>query len=152
MISDKDLLHGAALHELIVRGTCKRITLVDSSGVFLLEALSASCIAMLKYSTKPKSPWQFSFSLGDDELLGRLESKAHKSPLQLGMICNRDGVCALPVSELPEIGLRIGGLSGQSISVARPGRGSYRVSGPGRTRYNRTISKRGWSLILTEGG
>jgi|GEM_PF-1438961 len=144
MISDKELLHGAAL--LVLLGGCRplRIHLVEASGVYAIDSPNTSLVLMLKYSSKPTSAWQFAFTEKDDRLLNELRRTKPETTAILGLVCAKDGVCRLAVADLPTIGLRVGELAGKAVSVSRRSGSSYRVHGPQRRPLGYTVPIGAW--------
>ena len=95
-IRKQEFYEGAALH-LLARSEQIVGVLVESP--FFL--LNGRLLVLLKYSTKGRSPWGFSFALNEQT---RLQEGAAKYQTKIGVICGADGWPA-PGSEDTELGV-----------------------------------------------
>jgi len=86
-ISKLEFYEGAALHQLIRAGGSHQIEHVPPFFV-----LNGNLTIYLKYCTRSRSPWGFTFA-GDE--LSALATRAVETPLFLGLVCGQDGIAAL---------------------------------------------------------
>lgn len=148
MIDDRSFLYGAALLKLIEFGG--QISVFHYSHVhpslYLIKTASICSVVLLKLSKKPTSAWSFNFSEHEDLAIRKIQFEKHK--LFLGFICHKDGVCCISIENLKQILNRTNSISGQSISVSRPSRGRYRITGPGQRLLDRKIAQKDWPRII----
>ena len=85
-IAKQAFYEGAALHLVTCTGDVRRIRY--EAPFFLLND---SVLTLLKYSTRSRSPWGFTFT-GDEQVL--LRGKASEHRIVLGLVCGADGVAA----------------------------------------------------------
>ena len=85
-IKKQEFYEGAALHLLIRTG---RITSICYEAPFFL--LNNLLLVYLKYSTRSRSPWGFTFAPEEQVLL---QNKALAFKTVVGLICGADGVAA----------------------------------------------------------
>lgn len=133
-IQKQEFYEGAALHQLIRSGG--DIDISYSSPLFVIQKKFQ---VHLKYSTKIRSPWGFSFLPDEQEVI---TSRATQLPLIIGLICGSDGVAALPYDDYKQIA--IVSKSAVWISCARLHRAYFEVSGPDAT-VKRKIAPSEWS-------
>ncbi len=86
-IKKQEFYEGAALHLLARTGAIKSLQ-YDAPFFFI----NGQLLALLKYSTKGRSPWGFTFTK-DEQML--LQSRASKHKIVIGLICGADGVAAI---------------------------------------------------------
>lgn len=86
-IKKQEFYEGAALHLLARTGA---VTSIQFDAPFFV--LNSQLLIHLKYSTKGRSPWGFTFTT-DEQML--LHSRASKSKIVIGLVCGADGVAAL---------------------------------------------------------
>src|SRR5207248_497161 len=141
-----ELLHGAALLRLLDAGVqvsvCKAADVHSSA--YVVEAGERRVALLLKYSTKKKSPWQFTFTEGEAAALAALAESYPDHERLLLLVCHLDGVCCLPHDRLGELIEDPLAPAGQAISVSRTEGTSYRITGPGRLRMRGTIPVSDW--------
>ena len=125
-----------------------RCTKDHHADAYEIRSGDATLLVVFKYSTKKRSPWQFSFASPQVDALHELRALNPTLPLAFAFVCHTDGVCGVFLEELGSIGLGIDILAGSNVSVSRPRAGSYWISGPGRTRMRRSIPQNRWSRIL----
>jgi hypothetical protein len=119
-IKKQEFYEGAALH-IVARtggGACLRY----EPPFFLLND---RLVALLKYSTKGRSPWGFTFTSDEQALLRK---RAAKQDLVIGLICGADGVAAVPYESY----IAIAGNPQNTIHIAcyRDHGEHYQVNGP----------------------
>jgi len=87
-IKKQEFYEGAAIYLLARTGAIKAIHY--QSPFFVLNE---DVFVLLKYSTKSRSPWSFTFTNDEQEILSR---QAAESKTMIGLICGSDGVAACP--------------------------------------------------------
>ena len=140
MIDKQEFYHGVAILKLLrdsiptsVRKSEIGYVVNDDSFIFV------------KYSTKSRSPWRFSFTANEVPKLQALYASYKK--LVVAFVCGGDGVCAVPWEEVE----RLLGSSPGWISSTRRFKECYAVAGPsGRLRRKVALSE--WPLALSDGG
>src|SRR5260370_37110457 len=100
-ISKQEFYEGAAIHQLARRGG---ITSLRYEAPFF--TISDRLLVLLKYSTRTRSPWGFTFMPEEQRLL---EAKAATAAAVIGLICGADGGAALPYTAYVEIAPRPAG-------------------------------------------
>ncbi len=86
-IKKQEFYEGAALHLLARTDT---IAGIRYEAPFFL--LNDHLLVLLKYSTKGRSPWGFTFT-ADEQVV--LEKRASQDKIVIGLVCGGDGVVAL---------------------------------------------------------
>lgn len=86
-IKKQEFYEGAALHQLACGASAVTIRL--ESPFFVLNDRS---LLLLKYSTKNRTPWAFTFSASEQALLAQ---RAATTTIFIGLICGADGVAAI---------------------------------------------------------
>jgi hypothetical protein len=94
-IKKQEFYEGAALHLLARSGEISSIRYI--SPFFLLND---SLLVYLKYSTKGRSPWGFTF-MPDEQVL--LQKSASGFEIIIGLICGSDGVAAIPYNSYQKV-------------------------------------------------
>lgn len=116
MIDKQDFYHGTVLSRLIEDRRCRYISKKDD-----LYIVNNTSYIYLKYSTKSRSPWTFTFKRIEIEKIERISDR-----ITIALICGGDGICAIRLSELK----RIFNNNVGCISVKRNFHKQYGVSGP----------------------
>lgn len=138
-IQKQEFYEGAALHVLLRGGTGAHIAY--RSPFFVIND---GMLIHLKYSTGVRSPWGFTFTADEQNLLHR---NSMDMPMTIGMVCGSDGVAALPFASYASIAsLRASALR---ISCARRHREHFEISGPDGT-LERKVPPSDWSKLLSE--
>lgn len=135
-IKKQEFYEGAALHQLACANSATKVC--ADPPFFLLDD---RVLALLKYSTRNRSPWGFTFSPAEQQLL---EQRAG-SKLILALICGSDGVAAVNYDSYRTIASP----RDRSIHIAcyrRRGE-HYEVSGPDGILVGK-ISPSRWRQIL----
>ena len=116
----QDFYEGAALYLLAKGGQVKSI--VPRLPFFLIND---RLLIHLKYSTKGRSPWGFTF-MPDEQAF--LENSAKKHPIVIGLVCGADGVAAVDYDDYRSVAVP----RDTSLHVAcyRKHQKHYEVSGP----------------------
>lgn len=94
-IKKQEFYEGAALHLLARNG---KILSIKYAPPFFL--LNDTILVTLKYSTKARSPWGFTFTSDEQDLL---QKKTIEFEVIIGLICGSDGVAALPYDSYRKI-------------------------------------------------
>lgn len=119
MIEKLEFYHGAALVRLIEDPRCETI----GKHVYGYRVNQQRLVA-IKYSTRARSPWGFTFSQDDIDRLQMTEQQF--GGCFIAFVCGGDGVCALSwITVVDLLGNSPGG-----ISAKRAFAGCYAVSGP----------------------
>ena len=132
---------GAALQQLL-RGNGE-LTLEFKAPFYVLNSKVA---LYLKYSTKIRSPWGFTFMPAEQIALAE---KVAAMPVTIGLVCGDDGIAALPYEEY----LAVAAPRNLSIHIScyrRLGE-YYEVNGPDGVSLKK-ISPSRWQRMLTFGG
>jgi hypothetical protein len=136
MIEKQEFYYGAALARLVEDERCDSVK--RSSGGYLVNGLH---YVLIKYSTKGRSPWGFSFSTDD---LNRLRDGCDAyQKCFIAMVCGGDGICSVMIQDV------IGLLNNRPgwISVKRSNNEAYGVSGPeGSLRHKVPMNR--WPAVL----
>jgi hypothetical protein len=137
MIKKQEFYEGAALHLLARTGGLTSIR-YEPPLFILNDRLSLH----LKYSTKGRSPWGFTFT-PDEQIL--LQVKAAASKIAIGLICGADGVATFTYDAYRSIATPR--KSALRIACFRQYGKYYEVNGPDGT-LNGKISPSNWLKIL----
>jgi hypothetical protein len=138
MIDKQDFYHGVAIVRLLESEHCQRVRRHDVG-----YTVNDETLIFLKYSTKLRSPWRFSFSRDDSERLNSLAGSFRK--IVIALVCGGDGICAIAWREAAEL---LGDDAGW-ISARRNFNEQYGVAGP-RGKLKNKVSLRQWPSIVFE--
>lgn len=137
-IRKQEFYEGAALHLLARAGAITSIRYVPP--VFMINGI----VVLLKYCTKSRSPWGFTF-MPDEQLL--LHDTITRGKVIVGLICGSDGVAAFTHSDYRQIApLRKPAIH---VSCYREHGEHYAVNGPVGT-LGRKIAPSTWCRILDQ--
>lgn len=136
-IKKQEFYEGAALHLLARNG---KISSIKYAPPFFL--LNDTILVNLKYSTKVRSPWGFTFTSDEQELLHK---KAIEFEVIIGLICGSDGVAALPYDSYRKIAAPRH--SAVHIACQRNHGQHYQVSGPDGILLGK-VAPSNWQKIL----
>jgi len=136
-ITKQEFYEGAALHRLARNGG---ITSIRYEPPFFV--LNNRLLAHLKYSTRGRSPWGFTF-VPDEQML--LHKRANDSDIVIGLICGADGVAAFPFEAYQSIATSR--KSAIHIACYRQHGGHYEVNGPDG-RLDGKVAPSNWQKIL----
>jgi len=136
MIDKQNYYHGAALIEILEHANCKQISKFDTG-----FAVNGNIFIFLKYTTKHRSPWRFTFSQSDIEYLDSLKGKS----IFIALVCGGDGICSIKETELK---ILITNKSGW-VSAKRKFREQYKVTGSNNELTEKVSFKR-WPNIIFE--
>jgi len=135
MIEKEDFYHGAAIIKLFEDNRFISIKKGDQGFV-----INDDIFIFLKYRTKARSPWVFSF---DDEDIKLLKGNAESFPkIIIIFICGGDGICPIRGKDLEYLLDNNPGW----VSIRRKYNEQYRVSGSVKS-LKRKISMRYWPSI-----
>ena len=138
MIDKCDFYHGAAVIRLLEDGRCQRVR-KDESGYIVNDGI----FVFLKYTTRQRSPWRFSFSDDEVQRLNILAGRFQK--IAVAMICGGDGICAVSWREASDL---LGNNAGW-ISAGRKFNEQYAVAGQAG-KLNGKVSLGEWPSIIFE--
>src|SRR5947207_14162601 len=94
-ITKQEFYEGAALHKLARVGL---ITSLKYKAPFF--TVNGRLLVCLKYSTRNRTPWGFTFTTDEQ---GLLRNGAKISPLVIGLVCGADGIAAISYKEFRKI-------------------------------------------------
>lgn len=138
-IKKQEFYEGAALH-LVARSG--RITSLRYEAPFFL--LNDRLSVLLKYSTKVRSPWGFTFA-PDEQVM--LKQRSRKSKIVIGLICGSDGIAAISYESYLSVAATKSGAV--HIACYRKHGEHYEVSGPSGTLKGK-VAPSIWQNILEE--
>lgn len=136
-IKKQEFYEGAALHLLARSGG---ITAIRYEPPFFV--LNDRCSVLLKYCTKSRSPWGFTFT-ADEQL--RLQANSARIETVLGLVCGADGVAAFTYSDYLKVA--VPRESAIRISCFRGHGEHYEVNGPDGT-LDWKVPPSNWQRIL----
>jgi len=136
-LQKQQFYEGAALHVLVRTGG---IMGIRYEAPFFL--LNDELLVFLKYSTRGRSPWGFTFTSDEQALLGK---KASEFETQIGLICGADGVVALTYDDYRSVAAPR--KSAVHIACYRQHGEHYEVNGPDGTLDGK-VSPSNWQRIL----
>ncbi|MEX0803073.1 MAG: hypothetical protein WD005_02035 [Haliea sp.] len=136
-IRKQEFYEGAALYLLARAGEIKSIRYNEP--FFIVNNHSQ---VLLKYSTRGRSPWGFTFT-PDEQML--LQKTAHKLKTIIGLICGADGIAAFTYADY----LSVAAPRSAAIHIAcyRHHRHHYEVNGPDGTLAGK-VAPSDWRKIL----
>jgi hypothetical protein len=138
MIDKQEYYHGAAIIRLFEDGRFNTIAKHTLGYI-----VNSKVLILLKYSTKSRTPWRFTFTL--DEMVQIENYIKQNDRIVIALVCGGDGVCAIHAKELFNI---LGDNPGW-ISVKRNFNEQYGVAGH-YGRLERKISFQRWPSIIFE--
>lgn len=119
MLDKSEYYHGAAIVRLLEDEKCRGVRKRE----FLGYVVNDDIFALLKYTTKGRSPWGFTFDQEDIDRCTRMASEYRRAVV--GLICGGDGVCAVSWAEATQL---LDGKPGR-IAAGRKHNCSYSVWG-----------------------
>ena len=139
-IKKQEFYEGAALHHLARTG---RITGLSYEAP--LFTINHSLRVLLKYSTKGRSPWGFTFTPDEQAVLAGLRAKGELAVV--GLICGSDGVATIDVNDY--FAIAAPRESAVHVACYRSLREHYEVNGPDG-QLTRKVPPSAWQRILGE--
>jgi hypothetical protein len=136
-IKKQEFYEGAALHLLARSG---KITALRYDPPFF--TLNDRVLVLLKYSTRGRSPWGFTFTSDEQALLDAADSR---SKIVIGLVCGSDGVAAFNYDDY--LGIAAVRQSAVHVSCYRRHGEHYEVNGPDGS-LDRKVSPSNWRRIL----
>jgi hypothetical protein len=139
-IKKQEFYEGAALHLL---ASTERIVGIMYRPPFFV--LNGRIFLMLKYSTRGRSPWGFTFTESERARLEKVLVKDSKRTIKIGLICGADGIVALDYDEF----LKITGPRTAAVHVScyRKHGEYYEVNGPDGT-LDRKVPPSNWQKLF----
>ena len=138
-ISKQEFYEGAALHRLVRAGSVERLRYEPP---FFL--INDRVLALLKYSTRARSPWGFTFTESEQRALKRRDVGLR---LVIGLVCGGDGIAAFSYELFGRIvGASLGVVH---VSCYRKHREHYEVNGPAGSLATK-VAPSDWMRILSE--
>ncbi len=136
-IQKQEFYEGAALHLIARTGQVASIR-YDAPFFLFNDRLSV----LLKYNTRGRSPWGFTFT-PDEQIF--LEERASKFKTAIALVCGADGVAAFSYESYTSVASRRQGTI--HIACYRDYGEHYEVNGPDGT-LNKKIAPSNWQRIL----
>ena len=136
-IKKQEFYEGAALH-LLARSN--GVTTIRYEPPFFL--INNKLLIRLKYSTRGRSPWGFTFT-ADEQML--LLKKALDRNIVIGLVCGADGVAALTYDAYRSVAAPR--QSAIHIACYRQHGGHYKVNGPDG-RLDGKVAPSNWQRLL----
>lgn len=138
-IKKQEFYEGAALHLLARNGSIKSIRYEAP-----LFVVNDQVLVLLKYSTKGRSPWGFTFTTDEQALL---ETKAPERKIVIGLVCGADGVASITYDAYKSVVTPRN--SAVHIACYRQHGEHYEVNGPDGT-LNWKVAPSNWQKILED--
>lgn len=136
-IKKQEFYEGAALHML---ARSNGITTIRFEAPFFL--LNNKLLVYLKYTTKVRSPWAFTFT-GEEQKL--LMQEASNRNIVIGLVCGADGVASLTYDDYQTVASHRP--SAVHISCYREHGEHYEVNGPDG-RLDGKVAPSNWQRIM----
>src|SRR5260370_10652090 len=136
-IKKQEFYEGAALHLLARSGM---IASIQYQAPFFL--LNGHLVVLLKFSTRGRSPWGFTFTPEEQEYLKAVDSR---SRIVIGLVCGADGVAAFSYDAYLRIATPR--KSAVHVSCYRQHGEHYEVNRPDG-RLERKVAPSDWRRIL----
>jgi hypothetical protein len=137
MLDKSAYYHGAAVIPILEDSRCRSIRRLGSLGYLVNDDI----FLFIKYTTKERSPWRFTF---DQEDVDRsINMAAQYRRLVFGFVCGSDGVCAIDWPQGREL---LGERPGW-IAAARKHNHSYSVWGT-NAELKRKVSLGKWPALV----
>ncbi len=122
-VQEQDIFHGPGLVQIVQHESFKALN--RGSAKYGHYLINTNRHVFAKYSSRKRSPWQFTFQLED---LASIESASSKGPTYVMLACGHETVCALTLDELREV-VDLDASVQQTIIVDVPRGGSCHVKG-----------------------
>ncbi len=123
-IQEQDTFHGPALMQIVEHDSFKALNKADDQyGHYLVNK---DIRLWVKYASKAKGPWQFTFQPNDLSLISK--DVKQKGITHVVLVCGNVSICSLNTDELERL-LDITAKSAQWLKVAAPPNKQMRVTG-----------------------
>ncbi|GAA3842942.1 hypothetical protein AFIC_003026 [[Pseudomonas] carboxydohydrogena] len=136
MLDKSAYYHGAAVIPILEDVRCQSIRKLGSLGYVLND----DSFLLIKYTTKERSPWRFTFDQEDVERSIGMAAKYRR--LVFGLVCGSDGVCGIDWDQ----GCDLLGSKPGWIAASRKHNHSYTVWGGGG-ELKRKVSLGKWPAL-----
>ena len=118
MIEKQEFYHGAALIRLLEDSRCRSVEKYERGYL-----VNDKTFVFLKYTTKSRTPWRFSF--GEAEIRDLEATEKSGALVAVALVCAGDGICALTFAQFQTVL----GNDGSWIATRRKFHECYAVSG-----------------------
>lgn len=136
-IQKQEFYEGAALHVIARSG---KVSSIHYDAPFFL--FNDRLLVLLKYSTKARSPWGFTFTTSEQI---SLEARASKFETAVALVCGADGIAAFSYDLYAGIAPR--GPSAIHIACYRQHGEHYEINGPCGA-LEKKIAPANWQRML----
>jgi len=136
-IKKQAFYEGAAIHDL---AKCGSLCTVQYRPPFFY--LNSRVYILIKYSTKGRSPWAFTFTPEEQKFLSQLPDK---KSIVIGLVCGADGIVAVRYEMFRLIASRRD--TALHVGCFRTHRKAYEVRGPDGRLPNK-VPPSAWRTIL----
>lgn len=136
-IKKQEFYEGAALHLLVRNGGIESIRYEPP-----LFVLNNQILVLLKYSTKGRSPWGFTFTR-DEQIL--LQSRASERKVVIGLVCGADGVASFTYEAYVKVAAQR--ITPIHIACYRKHGEHYEVNGPDGT-LDKKVAPSNWPRLF----
>lgn len=141
-LKKQEFYEGAALHRLACMGEIPGIRYHAPFFIF-----NERLFVLLKYSTRTRSPWGFTFT--PDEQMHLSARALERHPLVIAMVCGADGVAAIRYDAYLSIAAQRA--TALRVSCGRLHGKHYRITGPDG-HLARKVAPSEWHQILDPQG
>jgi len=139
MIEKQEFYHGAALFRLLDHSSCRTVRKALAGYI-----INENVYLVIKYTTKHRSPWRFTFSQEDIRVV--MTNPAPLARVLIVFVNGGDGISALTAAELNHI---LGGEPGW-VSMSRRFNKQYAVAGSKNSLRKKCSLSRWPALIFDE--
>lgn len=138
-IQKQEFYEGAALHVLARTG--RMLSVAYQPPFYILNGCRS---IYLKYCTRGRSPWSFTFNPSEQLLM---QARSSSSDIVIGLICGSDGIASLSYGEY----LKIAPHRATAVHIAcyRQHGEFYEVNGPGGT-LDWKVAPSKWKQLLDD--
>ncbi|MCJ7577199.1 MAG: hypothetical protein MUO91_01980 [candidate division Zixibacteria bacterium] len=130
MIPEFHFYHGVALSKLVSHNQFTGLTRITNPGS--AYAVNNAFGLHIKHSTKPKGPWQFTFTPDQQEEIRKLFQRFNEKTF-IVLVCGKVGICLLKYGEYADT-LQEDFRNQKVLMVSRRSGGGFRVSGSVRMK------------------
>jgi hypothetical protein len=137
MLDKSAYYHGAAVIPVLEDSRCRSIRKLGTLGYVVND----DTFLFIKYTTKARSPWRFTFDQEDIDRCTRMSGEYGR--LVFGFVCGGDGVCAVDWTQ----GSELLGMKPSWLAAARKHNHSYSVWGS-NGELKRKVSLKRWPALV----